>query len=844
MNIKKITAVLATLLVLFPTAVAYAAPGGTPTPAPATTPTPCDAANGCDPVLELLENNPALSLPDRLVKTVGGAISDVLDAAIHFTLLGISHLVAYTLFIVSAALFRMVFVVSIFLNIVIGFTILHMGELIRQGSDTGKAIAFGWTIFRDLANLGFIGGLIWASIAMVLQLGGTIKPGKVVSDIIIVALLVNFSYFFAGVIIDASNALSLQIYNAGIATSPESLATIIQHSTGSKKEGQYTNGYYDAKFSEIILSQTRIITMFNEDGLVTLRKAAERSSDFGEDLNLIFLFTLMTFLFSALIGAFMTISFLLITRFIILIFLLITAPIGMLYFSGLPEVSKLGRQWWTSLLHQCVFPPVFFLLVMTSFKVIGAFSKNTLIDNPVAVLSNLASLDMTKAGQAIDLLLIYAMALGFLWASAAIAKSIATESETKLPTGGDIQKRVLEFTQPVINFASKAPLRTAKYAFVDLPVRSTELLLRGLGKGPNLLGRIGRTKRREQTKEAEKRWRRLRARIPGRTERIEDIEREEKAKEKPLEDLLEAIDRVTYWENELKDAKTAEDRARATRELKAAKDDRKKAINDYYNKNGVEDFVKWLKAPQMVKDPVTKEMRPETKEEQAERREQALDALDEDKYQEVRRVEQGREPSEPKKEKPDDGGSTGGGKAASTPRAPGHAGLNLGATATPTMTSEALNAAMLNGNLDGIRTALGGIGTAQTRLVDIEQEELSTEHQELLYARYHERMDAGRARRELPLIKQALGEGTYRKTLNGSILPAMQPDLIRSVAQEVAADVTPQGYATLAARSDIGQTLTALDAELDKIGSVAGKIARSQPRGRIDIGNSRPPSIP
>jgi hypothetical protein len=517
------------------------------------------------------------------------------------------------------------------LDIVIQITVFGMNMLIAKGTGTGDAIAMGWKIFRDLANLGLIGGLVWASIAMIIQLGGTIKPGKIITDIIIVALLVNFSYFFAGVIIDASNSLSLQLYRAGLQGTSFAMSEGALPLGGIKAfGGQFSNGEYDTKFSEIFLSQTRLITIWDK---AALTKSVETSKA-SEDWNLITILIFAAFLFSTAIAAFMTIAFLLIGRFVILVFLLITAPIGMMHFSGIPTVSKWGEQWWKTLIHQCIFPPVFFLLAMISFRIMEGFVKmDSARQSPIATFADLVSLDFARTSEAVGMLLIYCMAWGFLWASMSIAKSIAQEAADKLPTSADIQKYAVgaadsKFAKGVAN----APVRVLTNYLIGYPMKGGKW---AAGKGREALGDLARGVGRatggdtwlEDTMRGIGNHPIVRA-FTGKTKG--EVEAEERRRNKPLKEIGEANTALEAAQGRARAAQdildnpdsTPEARAAAlsalsaaNSDIKAAKEKVKQGWRDYYKTNGAQKTADQIKGLQ-VRDPKTGKMRPATEEEQ------------------------------------------------------------------------------------------------------------------------------------------------------------------------------------------------------------------------------------
>ncbi len=85
-----------------------------------------------------------------------------------------------------------------------------------SGIYSGQIATFvtsGWTIVRDIANIFFIFILLYTALGLVLSLH-SVDPKKLISKVIITALLINFSLFFCRVTVDTSNILALNFYNA------------------------------------------------------------------------------------------------------------------------------------------------------------------------------------------------------------------------------------------------------------------------------------------------------------------------------------------------------------------------------------------------------------------------------------------------------------------------------------------------------------------------------------------------------------------------------------------------------------------------------------------------------
>lgn len=70
----------------------------------------------------------------------------------------------------------------------------------------------GWSVVRDIGNIMFIFALLYIAITHILQAGNS-GTKKFLINLIIAALLINFSLFFCRVIIDAGNVLARAFYN-------------------------------------------------------------------------------------------------------------------------------------------------------------------------------------------------------------------------------------------------------------------------------------------------------------------------------------------------------------------------------------------------------------------------------------------------------------------------------------------------------------------------------------------------------------------------------------------------------------------------------------------------------
>ncbi|MDI6883243.1 MAG: hypothetical protein QMC93_02090 [Patescibacteria group bacterium] len=70
-----------------------------------------------------------------------------------------------------------------------------------------ELIRIGWTLIRDIVNIGFILGLIYIGLATALQLAG-FNLKKALPLLLLMALLVNFTPLICGIVVDAANLIT------------------------------------------------------------------------------------------------------------------------------------------------------------------------------------------------------------------------------------------------------------------------------------------------------------------------------------------------------------------------------------------------------------------------------------------------------------------------------------------------------------------------------------------------------------------------------------------------------------------------------------------------------------
>ncbi|GMQ95465.1 MAG: hypothetical protein BMS9Abin13_580 [Patescibacteria group bacterium] len=202
----------------------------------------------------------------------------------------------------------------------------------------------GWRAVRDVANMAFIFVLLYISIATILNLG---NYKKFLVNLVIVALLINFSAFFTKVVIDASNIVALEFYNA-IA------APVTDYATG------------------ITVKETSIsavfITGFDPQKIVGSEVFKNWIKEGNSVASLFFVFIAGGVISIVASYALLRVGFMFLSRLVAFWFLIIASPLAFIAFA-LPNAS-FANKWWHQLVSQALVAPVFLFLMYIIAKIV------------------------------------------------------------------------------------------------------------------------------------------------------------------------------------------------------------------------------------------------------------------------------------------------------------------------------------------------------------------------------------------------------------------------------------------------------------------------------------------
>lgn len=327
---------------------------------------------------------------------------------------GLAKGIAQTL--MSVASIALIFTGLIF-DWIVQFTIVDMAKNIGTGTPIGQSITSAWATLRDIANMCFIFVLLFAAFWTMFDLNFK-NFQSTVRNIIIVALIINFSLFFSKVVIDASNIVSVGFYNS-ITTSKATLS-----GGGSGVSAATT---FDKSISAGYMNMLGVQTLYgskileNTDNL----KEPHQILVIGIVSAVMMLVTAVIFLISGVMFA---------ARFIILIFVMILSPLALIAII-IPGQEDHYKKWKTTLINQSFFAPIFFALTWVVFKL-----GNSILAPLKGTGSNqgneMAQMFSNPGGTA-AILVNYVLIIGFAIAALITSKSMASKSAGfKEITGG------------------------------------------------------------------------------------------------------------------------------------------------------------------------------------------------------------------------------------------------------------------------------------------------------------------------------------------------------------------------------------------------------------------------
>ncbi|HEX7724281.1 MAG TPA: hypothetical protein VF438_00905 [Candidatus Paceibacterota bacterium] len=246
---------------------------------------------------------------------------------------------------------------------------------IKTFVDSTPAIYTTWRTIRDIAGLTMIFFLLYAAFQLIIGQKSS-KFGQLIKNVVFAGIIVNFSFFLAGLGIDASNIVSVQLYNAiapANSLNPNAAKTAIINGTWrSSVDGGLSDifmnslhiqSFYKTKLADNVTANTSkgaaAAQGLNQSVGASFASAPVKIFLMGATAILIEFAAAMSFGAAALAFIF---------RFIVLLMLLAFSPVWMLDF--LPEVKQYSEKWFKMYWSMLIFMPVYLLLMYLALNVL------------------------------------------------------------------------------------------------------------------------------------------------------------------------------------------------------------------------------------------------------------------------------------------------------------------------------------------------------------------------------------------------------------------------------------------------------------------------------------------
>jgi len=238
-------------------------------------------------------------------------------------------------------------VAALTLDNAVYYTVVKMGSYVNSLS----AIGVTWRILRDIANIMLIFGFLGAGIATILNVDQYGWKTKMLPMLFVGAIFLNFSLFITEAMIDGTNLFATQFY---------------QQINGGQPAGVKS---FDPGFSVRLRTEGISNKLMSQLGLATIYGEASTNKEIFKAGNTWVIGFMAILLFIVTAFVMFALAFILIARFVALVFFIILSPVG---FMGLaiPQMQYRAKQWWTHFLEQIITAPILMLLLYVALAVI------------------------------------------------------------------------------------------------------------------------------------------------------------------------------------------------------------------------------------------------------------------------------------------------------------------------------------------------------------------------------------------------------------------------------------------------------------------------------------------
>ncbi len=241
-------------------------------------------------------------------------------------------------------------------------------------------LTMGWAAVRDIANMAFIFILVYIALTIILEAEG-VNTMKMLAGVVVMALLINFSFLLTRVVIDAGNILAIQFYNSINAPTIGDSA----QKAGINPGAGVTNAIgLNSNSKDLTASMMQVVQVQNILGTQSFQTFIKNNNDastFAFITNLIsqaVVFIGVGVIFAFLAFAFFTVGVKFILRIIILWFVIIAAPLAFTAkaLTGKGSITGLFDEWLNTLIKFSFYPAIFLFIFLIINYISNALGAN------------------------------------------------------------------------------------------------------------------------------------------------------------------------------------------------------------------------------------------------------------------------------------------------------------------------------------------------------------------------------------------------------------------------------------------------------------------------------------
>ncbi len=329
-----------------------------------------------------------------------------------------------------------------------------------------------WSFIRDILNMTFIFILLWTAIQILLGNDSKYNVKQILSRVIIVAILMNFSLFAAKLMVDGSNIVSLKIYES-------------MKATPFVEKGR-------ASVSERVMNTVGLSPLYNITKLFEAGNIKADSACANNPRSLIIISVLGSIFLLVLCLAFGLAAILFLIRLVNIIVLFVKSPLWVWGYvlPGNSSIEKHKDKWWSEMKHVLSFPIVYLFWMLVAIIVFEKLGKvkgtSSGSGNQVTLLDLICGTSMQGGfGQSISLVAIFVIVIIFMM----MAIKYAMESGT---SDGMIGKGLAKSAIDRFSGYQTAITRGLTKSLINkTPNISVGAARHGLSLTKNTVGRLG-----------------------------------------------------------------------------------------------------------------------------------------------------------------------------------------------------------------------------------------------------------------------------------------------------------------------------------------------------------------